>query len=120
MKKIEKLILKYGLVLNEESSRVNNDKRYTWNNNKNMVSGDVLGIDIVCSEGKGTRFAQDIHFEKGDDFYPTIIKCYAWEQVPEELWEEKLKALKAEYDYALLRYKHSKMESKLKNIKKDF
>ena len=27
---------------------------------------------------------------------------------------------KAEYDYALLRYKHNKMESKLKNIKKDF
>ena len=120
MKKIEKLILKYGLVLNEESSRVNNDKRYTWNLNRTMVCGDVVGIGVVCREGTGIMFAQDIHFEEADDNYTAKIKCFSWEQVPEELWEEKLKALRAEYDYALLRYKHNQMESKLKNIKKDF
>lgn len=116
MKKIEKLILKYGLVLNEETSRMNCDKRYTWNLNHTMVYGDVVGIDIVCSEGKGIMFAQDIHFEEDT----AKIKCFSWEQVPEELWDEKLKSLKAEYDFALLRYKHNQMESKLKNIKKDF
>lgn len=120
MKKIEKLILKYGLVLNEESSRKNNDKRYTWNLNHTMVHGDVLGIDVICGSGKGIMFAQDIHFEEERENYTAKVKCFAWEQVPEELWEEKLKALRAEYDYAVLRYKHSKMESKLKNIKKDF
>lgn len=121
MKKIEKLILKYGLVFNEASSRMNCDKRYTWNLNHTMVYGDVVGIGVVCREGTGIMFAQDIHFEEEDGAnYVAKIKCFSWEQVPEELWEEKLKALRAEYDYALLRYKHNKMESKLKNIKKDF
>jgi hypothetical protein len=121
MKKIEKLILKYGLVLNEETSRLNHDKRYTWNLNHTMVFGDVLGIDVVCGLGKGIMFAQDIHFEESDgENYSSRIKCFSWEQVPEELWDEKLKSLKAEYDFALLRYKYNQMESKLKNIKKDF
>jgi hypothetical protein len=118
MTKIEKLILKYGLVLNEESSRMNNDKRYTWNLNQTMVSGNVVGIDVVCGSEKCILFAKDIHFEEPDG--AAKVKCFSWEQVPEELWEEKLKSLRAEYDYALLRYKHNQMESKLKSIKKDF
>ena len=121
MKKIEKLILKYGLVLNEVTSRVNNDKRYTWNLNHTMINGDVLGIGVLCSEGSGIMFAQGIYFEEGDgEKYQAKIKCFSWEKVPEELWDEKIKSLRAQYDYALLRYKHKQMESKMKNIKKDF
>ena len=120
MNKIEKLILKYGLVLNEVTSRVGNDKRYTWNLNKTMVCGDVLGIGVVCREGSGIMFAQDIHFEEDEENCSARIKCFSWEQVPEELWDEKLKSLRAQYDYALLRYKHNQMEIKMNNIKKDF
>lgn len=42
MKKIEKLILKYGLIFDEETSRTNNDRRYTWNKNNTMITGDVM------------------------------------------------------------------------------
>lgn len=118
--KIEKLILKYGLVFDEETSRTNNDRRYTWNKNNTMITGVVLGIDVICGEGKGIMFAQDIHFDGESENYPAKVKCFSWEEVPEELWEEKLKSLKAEYDYAILRYKQYQMELKLKNIKKDF
>ena len=120
MKNLEQLILKYELVFDEESSSANHDRRYTWNNNKTMVTGDVLGIDVICGSGKGTMFAQDIRFECESEHYPAKVKCFSWEEVPEELWEEKLKVLKEEYDYAVLRYKHYQMELKLKNIKKDF
>ena len=113
---IKELIRKYGLVIDEANSNINGggDTRYRWEGH----SGSVVGLNVG---GFGeVVFAETIIFEKESWSTSDRVVCYAWERVPVEKYEWKLKSLKRQYRKAMMDMKKYKMEKKLESIAKDF